>query len=352
MFRRFLVRSAFRNNKSVRFNQDPAVATTASSSKCPASSFVASPGGCAIEEEVPPSATSIVFALGKLRLTALVAATAVCGSVICAPAGMHLIPLALGTSFQGLSANTVNQCIEVECDRLMKRTSKRPLVTGAITRPNALMLAGAELAIGTALLYYYCPAAAMLGFLNWALYVGVYTPSKRITVVNTEIGAVVGAIPPVMGGVIAGTSFAACAPAYWLGAIMFAWQIPHFMSLSYYCRRDYNEAGFRMRSFVYPDRATFYAVVYSGVLQTLILVGPLWIGMNLPLWYYASSAVLTTIMVAKSAVFYLDPNRYCRGCFVYSYIFLALQLVVMMVAVMYERYTITSEEEEALQQVS
>eukprot|EP00760_Papus_ankaliazontas_P028988 PhM_4_TR4094/c0_g1_i1/m.90568/K02257/COX10; protoheme IX farnesyltransferase len=307
-------------------------------SGCPVGGFNRSE--CSVEGDAMPATSQaspfhIVSTLGKLKLTALVSFTAVAGSVMCTAPGLHLIPLALGTTFQGLSANTANQCIEVECDRLMKRTAKRPLVVGDISRPSAMLLSATELAVGTAFLYYYCPAAAALGLVNWGLYVGVYTPMKRRSTFNTEVGAIVGAIPPVMGGILAP---AACAPSVWLGAIMLAWQLPHFMALSYFCRRDYNGAGFRMLAFEDPEKAARNAVAYSVLLQAMIMAGPVVMGMPYPVLYYVVSMALSSVMTWKSYLFYTDLNRYCRGCFVYSYLFLAVQLCVLVAAAMWVGY--------------
>jgi len=323
----------------------PRVTTQSSATSCPIGAFP--PGGatpCSVESS-SSSVYSIVTTLGKAKLTALVAATAVAGSVLCVAPGAHLIPLALGTTLQGLSANSANQCIEIENDRLMKRTMKRPLVTGEITRRSAMGLSMMELVLGTAFLYVYSPYAAALGLVNWGIYVGAYTPLKRITTYNTEVGAIVGALPPIMGGILAG-SVAGAAPSIWLGAIMFAWQLPHFMALSYFCRRDYHEAGFRMLAYHNPNRAALFAIGYAVLLQMLVMLGPWALQLQFPVLYYVLSMGLTSVMTWKSILFWRDPNRYCRGCFIYSYMFLAMQLCVMMASAIYQQWFLSRQNAE------
>jgi protoheme IX farnesyltransferase len=291
---------------------------------------------CPVEDELPsaamasPSPYQIVNQLGKAKLSAFVTSTASAGYVLCGGLSpVTLVAVTVGTYLQSLSANTSNQCIEIENDRMMKRTMKRPLVIGAITRPAAMALAATEFAVGTGLLATACsPTVAALGAANWLLYVGVYTPLKRVSTTNTWWGAIVGAIPPVMGGAAAvgAATGAAVAPAYLLGAVVLVWQIPHFMSLAFHCRRDYEKAGFKMLPFSHPTRASAYAVFYSVVMAGLTIPGPAMCGMVVEPWFYVASAVCNTGMVYKSVRFHLHPEKYCRSCFVFSYMYLAVML--------------------------
>jgi protoheme IX farnesyltransferase len=273
--------------------------------------------------------------LGKSRLSFFVTSTATVGYVIAGGTSpLVAVAVTLGTYCQSVSACTVNQWIEVEYDRQMKRTQHRPLVTGVVSNQFALTLAAAEVAAGTALLCAVCPVAAGLGLVNWWLYVGMYTPMKRWSTVNTWWGAVIGAFPPVMGGVAAvGGSLTAPAvyPAYVLGAILFGWQIPHFMALAFHCRRDYEKAGFKMIAFTHPRRASMYAVALSAALAVVTVPGLAYIGIAVEPWYYAVSGLANAGMVYKSVRFHMDPVRYCRSCFVYSYIYLGILMVLLTV---------------------
>lgn len=313
-----------------------------SSSKCPFSRQAGvpdkAPERCPIEEVQPQSMMTIVNQLGKARLSGFVTATATVGYVLCGGTSpLVAAGVTLGTYLQSLSANTANQWIEVEHDRCMKRTMFRPLVTGAISPNMALLICGAELLAGTALLAAVSyPSVAALGFLNWMLYVCVYTPLKRVSAVNTWYGAIVGAIPPIMGG--AATAAAAGAlspavpqllPAYLLGAIMFAWQIPHFMSLSFHCRRDYEAAGYKMLAFENPTRASMYAVALSVVIAALSVPCVHFFVPAVEPWYYLLAAAANGVMIYKSWRFHVDPKRFCRACFVFSYIYLSVMLALL-----------------------
>lgn len=288
---------------------------------------------CPMEEETQRKLpfTAIVSQCGKSKLSAFVTATAVAGYVMAG--GMNPVAIAaltVGTMFQSCSANTMNQVIEVNYDKLMKRTCKRPLVTKQISRPQGFALSSAELAIGTGILAAVSPLAAGLGVFNWFLYVGMYTPLKRVSATNTWFGALVGGIPPLMGGVCAsgGLMAAGVAPAYLLGAVMLVWQIPHFMALSFHCRRDYEGAGYKMLAFSNPWRASFYAIATAVLMAAITLFGPHLIDMPVELWYYPVVFAINATMIMKSVRFHMDPVRNCRSCFVFSYVYLAVILGV------------------------
>ncbi|KAK8918657.1 hypothetical protein KSP39_PZI021185 [Platanthera zijinensis] len=153
-----------------------------------------------------------------------------------------------GTMMVAASANSLNQVFEVQNDSKMKRTRQRPLPSGRITVPHAVIWASSMGIAGTALLA--CKAnylASGLAASNLFLYAFVYTPLKQIHPANTWIGAVVGAIPPLLGWAAATGGISL--NAMLLPAALYFWQIPHFMALAYLCRNDYVVGGFRMISF-------------------------------------------------------------------------------------------------------
>ncbi|ORC89104.1 putative protoheme IX farnesyltransferase [Trypanosoma theileri] len=270
----------------------------------------------------------LVGQLGKLRLSTFVTATAVAGYVICGGANpLVASAVTVGTLLQCCSANTANQVIEKEHDKKMKRTCRRPLPMGYITPIRASALSGVELLLGSGILYLVSPSASALGIANWFLYVAVYTPLKRVSAVNTWIGSIVGGIPPLMGGIVATGSVTA--PAWLLGALLVAWQIPHFMGLSFHCRRDYESAGYKMLAFYNPWRASFYAVLLSVFMGIITLFGPVYIGMPVEGWYYPAVAVANALMIYKAWLFHCDPKAHCRGCFVFSYIYLTIVLAAL-----------------------
>ena len=173
---------------------------------------------------------------------------------------MTLVFLTSGTALCSASANALNMLFEPKYDGMMSRTRNRPLVRGLISKKGALLFATAAGALGVGGLFFGVnPTVAFLGGLNILLYAGVYTPMKRISVLNTWIGAVVGGIPPLMGWAAAAGQSATGSGEWrellfsndsiggWLLAgLLFAWQFPHFNSLSWPIREEYKNAGYRM----------------------------------------------------------------------------------------------------------
>ncbi|KAJ2892033.1 Protoheme IX farnesyltransferase, mitochondrial, partial [Coemansia aciculifera] len=192
--------------------------------------------------------------LSKGKLTCFVVLTAMAGYAV-APGTLQVVPLlwtAVGTTLCASSANAFNQWIEVPYDAQMKRTRNRPLPRHALAPGHALGfgVAAGGLGIG-ALAVCVNPVAAALGASNILLYAGAYTAMKRLTIGNTWAGALVGAIPPVLGW--AAATGGALGPGAWvMGGILFAWQFPHFNSLAHTLRADYSQAGYRMMSVTRP----------------------------------------------------------------------------------------------------
>ncbi|KAJ5580624.1 hypothetical protein VI817_009703 [Penicillium citrinum] len=205
---------------------------------------------------------------------------------------LTFIYLTTGTFLSCCSANTLNMMFEPKYDALMSRTRNRPLVRGLVSRRGALLFAVATAATGLGLLYVGTnPTVAGLSAANIFLYAFVYTPLKRIHVVNTWVGAVVGLIPPLMGWVAAQGQTATTGHDTWrdmlfseesiggwlLGAILFAWQFPHFNALSHLIRDEYKAAGYRMLCWVNPAQNARVALRYS-ILMFPISIGLWWVG--------------------------------------------------------------------------
>lgn len=188
--------------------------------------------------------------LSKARLSMLVVATSGAGYVLGSGSAIDFLGLSCtcaGTMMVAASANSLNQVFEIKNDAKMKRTMRRPLPSGRITLPHAVTWASSVGVAGTALLAWKANMlAAGLGASNLILYAFVYTPLKQIHPVNTWVGAVVGAIPPLLGWVAA--SGQVSLNGMILPAALYFWQIPHFMALAYLCREDYAAGGFRMFS--------------------------------------------------------------------------------------------------------
>lgn len=196
--------------------------------------------------------------LAKAKLSALVVTTTGAGFLAAGqpfdPSQLKILSACLiGTSLCSASAAALNQIIEVDRDSRMKRTQQRPLVgTGKrpiISKPHALTAAMIWGLTGTGLLFNACdPVTAALGAANIGLYAGVYTYMKPVSIYNTWVGAIVGAIPPVMGYSAAMAPELLCdpMPAVMLGGLLYLWQMPHFFALSFMYREDYKRGGFKM----------------------------------------------------------------------------------------------------------
>lgn len=183
---------------------------------------------------------------------------------------LTLFFLTSGTFFQIASANTLNMLFEPEYDAKMSRTRNRPIVRGLVSKRAALIFAIATALLGTGSLWEGVnPTTAILGVGNIGLYAFVYTPLKRVHPVNTWIGALVGAIPPLMGWCAAASQYSVTNGSWndpmtiseemkellftkqaiggWLiAALLFAWQFPHFFALSHKVRQEYADAGYKM----------------------------------------------------------------------------------------------------------
>ncbi|PGH11362.1 protoheme IX farnesyltransferase [Polytolypa hystricis UAMH7299] len=200
--------------------------------------------------------------------------------------------LTTGTFLASASANTLNMLFEPQHDARMSRTRNRPLVRKLLTPRAALLFAIATGTIGVGALYYGTnPTVAALGAFNLALYAFVYTPLKRIHVINTWVGAIVGGIPPLMGWVAAAGQTATTGHDTWrdmlfgpesaggwiLAAILYAWQFPHFNALSHTIREEYKNAGYRMLAWTNPARNGRVAMRYTLLLFPLC-AGLWWVG--------------------------------------------------------------------------
>lgn len=188
--------------------------------------------------------------LSKARLSALVASTSTAGFVLGSGEEVDVPKLGwttLGTMGAACAANATNQLMEVTHDARMNRTKARPLPSGRLRGPQAVAFALACGGLGLATLHVQTnDLAAGLAAGTIALYTVAYTPMKQRHAVNTWIGAVVGALPPLIGWAAAQGQLDPGAGVLALG--LYFWQIPHFMALAWLCKDDYVRGGYRMVS--------------------------------------------------------------------------------------------------------
>jgi len=223
------------------------------------------------------------IALTKPRLNLLVVATSAAGYYLGAPAVPHLIamaPAVAGTALVAAGAAVLNQVYERDTDRLMRRTRTRPLPDGRIAIAEARAFGSALAAAGVTLLALAANhLAALLALSTLVIYLIVYTPMKRRSSSATLVGAVPGALPPLIGWAAARGHLS---PGAWaLFAIVFLWQIPHFMAIAWLYRDDYRNAGFPMLPVVEPEgtRTGRQAVLYAALLLP-VSVAPTWLGVS------------------------------------------------------------------------
>lgn len=241
------------------------------------------------------------LSLTKPRVTALVLMTTGVGLWICptVPGVWTVLAALLGTAAIVGSANALNCWMERDVDRLMERTKHRPLAAGRLAPSLALCFGLLLGALGFVVLLWGANlSTAFLALAAHALYVWLYTPLKRRTPAALLVGAVSGAMPPLLGWTAAhGTP---APPGLLLFGVMFFWQIPHFIAIAVRKREEYRRAGFKVVAAEAGDPAVrIYALASAAALAaaTLLMV-PLGVGGRL---YLAAAAVLAGLIVVACA---------------------------------------------------
>lgn len=206
---------------------------------------------------------------------------------------LHMIHVVFGTMLIAAGTAALNHYIERDSDAYMRRTASRPLPTGALTPAEALRF-GLALAVGGAIdLYFVAGAlACALGVLTSVSYLLAYTPLKKHTVWATFVGAIPGAIPPMIGWTAATGKLDA--GAWLLFAILFFWQFPHFHAISWMYREDYARAGIQMLPVVDKDgtRTFRQIVLYASGLVAVSLL-PAVMGFTGVLYFFGALVTCT-----------------------------------------------------------
>ena len=274
--------------------------------------------------EASSSRLAAFVALTKPRIAVMVLVTVTVGFLLGAQGEIPALTLLLtmvGTGAVAAGASVWNQVIERDRDARMKRTANRPIPSGRISPVEAMIfgtvLAGGGVAI---LLFGANLLAAGIAAATFWLYVGVYTPLKPVTTLNTAVGAIPGALPPVIGWAAA-TSGLGLQP-FALFLIVFLWQFPHFLAIAWIYRDDYARGGHKMLPNVDPDgsitgrQALWHAVelVPAGLLPWAIGLGGH--------WYFVGALGLGLFYVYYAARFWWDVNdstarRLLRASFLY-----------------------------------
>jgi protoheme IX farnesyltransferase len=280
-----------------------------------------------------PTLASDLVELTKPRVNFLVLVTTLFGVYIATTTGgvdwLLLAHALLGTALTAASASVFNQIVERRHDARMPRTAHRPLASGRRSVAQAMPLAIGAGVIGVAHLWFFVnPLTSLLGLATLLLYVLVYTPLKRVTWTNTLIGAVPGAIPPLMGYTAVTNTIDLAGLS--LFAILFVWQMPHFYAIAILYREDYARGGYRMLPVDDPGLVrTRTQIVFFCLLMLGVSVAPRMLGIAGD-GYLATALLLGTIFggcgmqVAATA-----ERRDARRLFFASIVYLPLLLAAL-----------------------
>jgi protoheme IX farnesyltransferase len=312
--------------------------------------------GLADHAPLPLGVVSVMMELAKPRITRLVVLTAVVGFLLALKGlgaqtwtlgslAIVVVGCALGTALSAGGANTLNMWWEAERDARMHRTLRRPLPTGRVSSRAALGSGIGLAAAGVGVLWATCgPIAAGLSLLTVLIYVLAYTPLKPVTILNTLVGAVPGAMPPLIGWAAASTLATQPSaysglehPGAWsLFALMFVWQVPHVCALAWMHRDDYERGGYRMLPIIdATGRLTAWTVLISGVALLGAMLLPAWAMPERLGFAYSTIAALSGLaFLALCARLVARPERgRARTVFFGSIIHLPLLLAAIVVEV-------------------
>lgn len=250
--------------------------------------------------------------LAKFQLNLFVLATVAGGYALGSHGSVQWLGMVctlLGAGLTAFGAAAWNQFLERDLDARMQRTRNRPLPAGRIRPGQALVVGSLWAMVGIGLLALTAnTAAAVIAALIFLLYVGVYTPLKRLSTLNTLVGAVPGALPPVLGW--AAAEGQPGQGAWALFAVLFVWQIPHLLSIAWYAREDFARAGFQMLSVIDSDDGRLTAQECLLFSLVLIPAGLLPVAARLAGGFYAVAAVVAALfLVVLSVRFFNDRSR-------------------------------------------
>lgn len=242
----------------------------------------------------------------------------------------EVIALFVGGTLVTGSANTINQILERESDKFMRRTAARPMPDGRMGASEAWAVAFIAAVLGVSLLsYYFNPLAGILSLISLLLYAFAYTPMKKIHPVAVFIGAIPGALPPLIGWVAATGSLGM--GGWVLFLIQFFWQFPHFWAIAWVGYEDYEKAGIRML----PSKAGktpftgLQCMFYSLVLIPMAVM-PRMMGLsgNVGMWVCIACGLL--YFVASIVFFRRNDYKSAKNVMFSSFIYLPTVLLALL----------------------
>lgn len=239
--------------------------------------------------------------------------------------------LGLGGFCITAAANTFNQLLEKDFDKLMKRTEDRPIASGRISNTQAILIAGLTSVLGVVLLASFNLSTAFFGFVSMVLYAFIYTPLKRINSSAIPVGAIPGAMPVLIGCVAAQGEVTDLAIV--LFSIQFFWQFPHFWAIGWLGYEDYKKAGFKFiperdgqRDSMLGVYSVFYAFMLFPMIVILYLIG------------YAGIISLVGMSIMTLGYMYMgyrlhrnDDRKSALMLMFFSFFYLPLSLILLLV---------------------
>ena len=280
-----------------------------------------------------------MYELTKPRLSLLSVFTASLGYLVREPLQSDFsifISLTIGTALAAGGAAALNQWMERQEDALMARTASRPLPAGLVTPEFAFFFGIALSSLGIFILWSGTnPWAAILTLATLAVYLLLYTPLKKRSPYATEIGAVSGALPPLIGWVAA--EGAPTTYGWILFGILFTWQLPHFMAIAWNFRDDYSKGGFKLHQLGDTDgRALARKSLFYSVLLTAFVFSPYYLPLqqSTPGTFYLASALFLSLYLLIPAVrFLISANRdqSAKKLFFVTIIYLPLLLAALVI---------------------
>ena len=275
---------------------------------------------------------TVIGELTKARLTVLALLTTLVGFYVGVRGPMDYLLMfhtLLGTGLVAGGAAALNQLLERKYDALMQRTEDRPLPSGRLEPDTVLIFGGVCSAAGLVYLVFAVNLlTSLLGAITLGSYLFVYTPLKRVTPLNTAIGAIPGALPPLMGWTAARDAIDI--EGWSLFAILFFWQLPHFLAIAWMYREEYARAGYAMLPVFDPDgrRTARHAVSHTLGLLPISLCPFLFRIEGVT--YLAGAFVLGVAFLWQAAQFARDLTfPRARRLFYASIVYLPLLLLLM-----------------------
>jgi protoheme IX farnesyltransferase len=243
----------------------------------------------------------------------------------------NLTWMLIGTTFSAGGAGVLNQYLERDQDKIMNRTCNRPIPSGIISPQNALIFGIIIVIVGTIILAVKINLlTGFLSLLTAFMYVLIYTPMKRVTWLNTSLGSIPGALPPIGGWAAATNSIDS--GAWILFAILYLWQHPHFFAIAWMCKDDYEKAGFKMLPVIEPDgNRTIRQILWHLSLLFPISLLPVIIGMNGNIYLYGVLIITLYYFLSAFPMLYKKSYKNASRILKASVLYLPALMIIIII---------------------